>query len=355
MRDRQTVSTLPPSWVSTVLGAPPGASADEARAGFLRRLPADDFAPPEQSVGAVNVLARATLPISTEAASPEAGAVERFASEFWALPPTLRRARWTELSGATTAGPAVIRLRELEPGLDVTAAPHPNPLVEEVAGVVREWFTLDRRGRAVRRATFLAGVGNRAPALQDAARWLSVDIPGLAQLAPGLLDPLIDGPPLTAIDARVVTPTEMVYQQLSHPLRDLQRATERAAATSNTGTDVGKGAIGIIFLLAIVGKLIFAGTHSASRYQAPPNPSYNVPNVTIPPLPNTNPHGLPTSPKQKRLTSDGQDVDDLQRALEQANKFLRSHKDSSEQGKEPSFPGGPTPPKKGTSNPWVGP
>jgi hypothetical protein len=167
------------------------ATASKVRWEFLRDLPSVAFAPPEESVAAVNLCAKACLPLSVDAAQSAKFAVERFATEFWKMPPPTRRARWDELSHAATPGPGAARLRELEPGLDVVVTSHPNPLVDEVASIVREWFTLESRTRAIRIAEFLAVAADRARAWEDAAHGLRADQPEMAKLATGLLERVV--------------------------------------------------------------------------------------------------------------------------------------------------------------------
>ena len=171
------------------------AAASQAREVFLRQLPSVDFAPPEESVVAVDRHARACLPVSSEAIRPDAESVQRFCSEFWGLLPAARRARWGELNGDAMNGPVSARLRALEPGLDVVVVSHPNALVDEVAVTVRELFTSDRRGQAIRQAQFLARAADITLDMREAALELWAAQPELANLAARLLDRLAKGPP----------------------------------------------------------------------------------------------------------------------------------------------------------------
>lgn len=163
----------------------------DARTDFLRRLPADDFAPSGERVAEAARATGADLPRGS-AVDPEAGrAVDVFAAEFWSLPPDARRARWEAL-GAETLPPAVAaRLRGLAVGLDVSADPHPDSTVETVASALRAGFILPPRARAVARAGWLADATSEVRAAADRLRQ---DRPDLAAL-----DPLLSDPPAPAL------------------------------------------------------------------------------------------------------------------------------------------------------------
>jgi hypothetical protein len=79
-------------------GLPPDGAAAEVTAAFLRSLPGEQFAPPEEASVAVNTLAGTALPLGARgelvAACDIAAEVAAFAAAFWSLLPAERLARW---------------------------------------------------------------------------------------------------------------------------------------------------------------------------------------------------------------------------------------------------------------------
>ncbi|MBN9123091.1 MAG: hypothetical protein J0I06_28785, partial [Planctomycetes bacterium] len=153
--------------------------------------PGDDFLPPVERVAAVNSLAGAGAPVRRDADVERLlrDEVEALAARFWALAPGDRLLAWADLS---RRGAAPVRLRELEPGLDVAAPAPADPAAEELAALVRELFVLLPRARAVRRNAWLLERAAEAEKWRAAHAVLRRDAPALAALEPGLwaaLDP----------------------------------------------------------------------------------------------------------------------------------------------------------------------
>ncbi len=166
------------------------------RAPSLRRLSAHDFLPPVEQVAALNALTGTTLPTGRDDGEPRRDEVEAFAQTFWSLAPGERLVAWAELS---RRGAAPGRLRELEPGLDVAAAPLADPVAEELAEQFRALFVLSPRARALRRNAWLL---ERAA---DAGKWRAAlvavqrDAPALVALEPQLRAALAPGFDLAAL------------------------------------------------------------------------------------------------------------------------------------------------------------
>src|SRR5947209_3413710 len=87
-----------------LLGPRADAGREQARAAFFLRLVGYDFAPPEETVEAAAVLgvlpggAESTPALDRYRRRRLEADVERFAGEYWTLPPAARKARWDELA-----------------------------------------------------------------------------------------------------------------------------------------------------------------------------------------------------------------------------------------------------------------
>jgi hypothetical protein len=160
-------------WAAKELGVSPTATADEARAAFLRRLPREDFVPPPALVRAARCLgvgpaaaprdARARAEASRAEEDAVRTEIEDFADRYWKLSPAERRACWDALSERAAFSLALrARLQGLEAGLDVAgpelppdADPHLVELARQVCAIyvlplgprVRAWQSLRREMR----------------------------------------------------------------------------------------------------------------------------------------------------------------------------------------------------------------
>jgi hypothetical protein len=148
-------------WAAGQLGLAADATAAEARAAFLRRLPREDFVPPLELVQAARcfgVGATAARDARTEAevARAEEAAlrvdVEEFADQYWELRPADRRTRWETLwAHANFSLGLRARLKCLEDGLDIARKQVPagtDPLVAELACRVCDIYVLRLAARA---------------------------------------------------------------------------------------------------------------------------------------------------------------------------------------------------------------
>ena len=187
-------------WAAEQLGLSPHASADEVRAAWLRRLPADDFVPSSESRWALEALLRRQTEGGWEARADEAasrwegeqlrGEVEAFAIGFWELPADERRRRWQMLADRCAFAPALrVRLLRLEAGLDIDLRePADKAKVSELAGHVRELFVLRPGPRARARRALLHRMRDNWNEWRIASQRLRHGYPALAALGNDLLD-----------------------------------------------------------------------------------------------------------------------------------------------------------------------
>lgn len=183
-----------------ILDVEPGASPDQARSTFLRRLDEARLVPPPHVRAAAaefglfphGPASRAVIDQQAEAI--HAAAVERFADAYWALPPGDRRARWAELVRGAESFPRLsARLDGLAGGLDVVLpGAYGDPSQTRLAEAVIELYPLRPARRARRRAQLLPRVGDLAT-LRAAARAIRRDRPALLSVDHGLLGHLAAG------------------------------------------------------------------------------------------------------------------------------------------------------------------
>lgn len=163
------------------LSVPADVARETAAAAFLRALPGDDFLPPAERVAAVNALAGTGLPTIPDPTAEQIlrEEVNAFAKAYWTLEPAERKTAWAELSrrGANEA-----RLRELQPGLEAITKPLDVPVAEELAALMREFFVLPPRERAIRRNFWLAAHAAEEDKWREAFATVQKELPGLAAL-----------------------------------------------------------------------------------------------------------------------------------------------------------------------------
>lgn len=221
---------------AAALRVPESASADDALAALLRALPETEFVPPAERVAAANALAGTAAPVGRAFDVEEAlrDEVTGFAARFWSLAPPDRLVAWADLS---RRGADAVRLRELEPGLDVAVSTLADPAAEELAALVRELFVLPPRARAIRRNQWLLEHAADADAWRAAHAALLRDAPALAALEPRLKQVLEP--------ASRATLAEFAEGATAHPL-DRTRASgavyvarQNAPASRTAGGEAG--------------------------------------------------------------------------------------------------------------------
>lgn len=272
-----------------VLRVPPDCTPADARAAFLRRVAADGFVPPEACVAAANRLAGTAVPLSAGGAEVEVAhfrnEIEAFAAAYWSLPPADRRARWAGLSAGATDEPPAARLRGLEAGLDLAVEPHPNPLAEEVAGAVRELYVLGPRGRAVRRAGWVAARADRVGDLADGYRRLRADAPLLAALEPELPNRLTRAVPLAPVAARgLLTGEQLAAVQRDFTARLVSAVPPRPSPkAAPAGEGIGwKSWVGGLWIAFILLRLVASSSTTTTTPRS--EPYYTPPPVHIAPI-----------------------------------------------------------------------
>jgi len=194
-------------WTELLPG--PSGTAALAAAAFLRSLPGDEFLPSAERAAAVNVLAGTSVPVGRGPDVERRLRVElgAFEAGYWALAPSDRLVAWADLS---RRGADVARLRELEPGLDVSASVLADPAAEALADLVRVLFVLPPRARAIRRNAWLLDQTAQVEKWHAALVVVQRDAPALIALEPQLravLDPGFDLALTAFVDGASTAPT----------------------------------------------------------------------------------------------------------------------------------------------------
>lgn len=150
------------------LKVPANADGTAARAAFLKRLPADEFLPPETSIAALHRLNGSPLPLTPQARDHlhfyEQRDLKQFLAKFWSLTPVDRNKRWQSLHARCTSEQVARWLTHLQPALDDNVPEPADPADVELLLLARELLLLTPRKRAARRAEWLA-------ANSDIGRW----------------------------------------------------------------------------------------------------------------------------------------------------------------------------------------
>lgn len=177
-------------------------ATDDLAAAILERLAAEEPLTPPLLFFAVrsgdsplspSAKRRIRLPLAATVEATFQTEIDEFCRKFFDLDPDARRARWTELRRRTSASPALTaRLEELSRGLEVDCSPlsDQKPAVQRAASLVREFFVLPPRERAVKRREWLAAQAVEAKSLRSAAWRLARLFPMTANLDPVFLERL---------------------------------------------------------------------------------------------------------------------------------------------------------------------
>jgi hypothetical protein len=295
-------------WAVEYLELGPQASAEEVRALWLRRLPADDFVPSSEAHWALAALLSRKTEGGWEARADEAAAaaeaerlrdeVEAFAQQFWEFPPEERRRRWEGLATRCAFEPALrARLNLLKPGLAVDSARPPggDAWMVLLARDIREQFVLRPGPRAAARRILLSRIQNDRP-WRVAALRLRQSYPILAALGNDLLDRLLTETP----------------QPVPREFADHRRQQARQPATANTGESQPPWRIMWFLVVIAVTILRFAMKDNSSS--APPTYRFSPPTYSVPP-------SLPQPPKRQKAPFNP--WNDHEKSLDEANEELK--------------------------------
>ncbi len=311
---------------AAVLDLPTDATTDAAAGVFLAALP-NDFTPSSSRIAAVNVLVGSSIPFETqeEYGSPvePRELVDDFIRRFWLLDPKARTAEWVALSHCEEADPLRVRLRALQPGLELRSDPFAEPSVEEVARIVRELFLLPSRARAIRRNEWLLANVPRHAELVSAANHLHRHRPAMAELEPQLFARLSVGfnaKEFAAIATlRVpgsVQPVELAkadfvkrYEDRKAEHDDLQRASLPGGA----GRKQADSGIpwNVVWVVIVILGMVVRGISSSSSSNRTPNYHPTDPPTSSFKVPSNNPIQNPTFP----MTTSPNGSGDAQRKL----------------------------------------
>jgi hypothetical protein len=188
-------------WAAEQLGVREEASAAEARAAFLRRLPAAHFVPETSQRLALGVLCRQPIaPGSSGWADEEAclaeearlrGLVEDLAEHYWGVPPQERRRQWEELVRSCTGFPALeARLRSLRAGLEVIPrlTDETDASIRELGRQILDLYVRRPAERGPARQALIRRMLLRMDFWQETARQLQERHPDIARLQSELLE-----------------------------------------------------------------------------------------------------------------------------------------------------------------------
>jgi hypothetical protein len=196
------------------LGVPPDALPADARAAFLRKLPAAGFLPvPPLCAAAALLIDRPVIGAAGAEYEAETGGslraeVATFARSFWSIAPVDRRRSWQELLSRVAADPLLAgRVRRLEAGVDLPDATGGGgpPRPREIVGMIQTLFVLGPFDRAGRRRELLDGLPPPAAGWEQAARHVQHHHPAHAALEPALIDRLTTWTRRPKADARGVS------------------------------------------------------------------------------------------------------------------------------------------------------
>jgi hypothetical protein len=284
------------SRAAEILGVPGDAAATDAISAFLASLPASSFVPTGDRVAAVNALAGSTAPADAtdDSALSLSAQVEAFARRFWSLAPSDRLAEWVSLSDRAAEDPADARLLALQAGLEVVVDPLPNPVVEEVAGFVRELFVLNPRERAIRRNEWLLANIKRHAELSKVAVDLQRQRPAMTALEPALFERLasrfgaaVFAEGATAEPRKRLSSAESMEAAKAAFVDRIQtysaRQLKSPAAESDSSSGCAGGYIAAMIIFVVLRLMVGSGSSSNSptRYTPPTFPELS-PRILIP-------------------------------------------------------------------------
>jgi hypothetical protein len=269
------------------LSVPADTGPDAVIAAFLRALPGDDFLPAPERAAAVNALAGASVPVGKDHSVKQllSEETESFAARFWQLEPAERLTAWSDL---VRRGAPAVRLRELEPGLDVAAPALVDPDAEELAALMRALFIMPPRGRAIRRNTWLAERTADADRWRAALASVARDAPGLAALDTQLRAALDANFNFAALIAAATTlPTRPAPARSEKQNGGSQTAPPHAPKSGRWGVSYTAVVIGLIVLVnlfRVVSRITDSGTTPTTRSSESSSVLWKAPPPAVPPV-----------------------------------------------------------------------
>lgn len=246
-------------------------SNDDARADFLRKLPASGFVPPDFGAPA----------LSPGLAAVRA-AVDSFGRRFWSLPPTERRTEWQVLVARSADDPqSAHRLSRLEQFLNCTIQPvgGTSPEMVEIEKVLLDLATLAPPESVRRRAMFLRELSRPLVQWQKAAVALRDRRPETAALDCALIDRL------ATLGAGTRWPPRMLpdsFQELTTPAMSMSmaEAVDPSASTAPrkpVPQPATKTAVVVMIALAM---MVFRNAiQSSGRDSGSPRPIRPLPQI----------------------------------------------------------------------------
>jgi hypothetical protein len=264
------------------LGVPPDAPPADARAAFLRRLPATSFLPaPPLCAAATALIGRPIAGASSADLQLNEGVlhadVAAFARMFWSLAPQNRRLQWPNLLARVSDDQLLAAsLRRLEAGIDLpdaTAGGGP-PRPKEIVGMIQSLFVLGPFDRASRRRELLDALPPPAAGWEQAARNVQHHYPSHAALEPALIERLMTWTRRPKPDPRAVSrpaPTWGFQVQGGLQVPQVRPVTSRQSSAGWT--------VGLLIAVVVTALRVAVGGNQETR--RPQTPAYSIPSKPI--------------------------------------------------------------------------
>jgi hypothetical protein len=309
--------------VADQLGVSPDAPPSDARAAFLRALPAAGFLPAPPLCAAAAALTARAIPGAAAAMSYQedesslSAEFDTFARGFWSVSPAARRERWqTWVERSANDALLAARVRRLEAGVDLPDAAEraATPRQRQLIDMTQTLFVLEPIERAARRRELLDGLPPPTRAWQTAAHEIARDFPAHASLEPALIERLSNWTQRMAAPAAAANrqPATWGFQTQG----GLQMPQVRASKRRPSG--FGVSGVGLFIFISVLLRLILGlGT-------GPSNPVRIAPTYT--PAPIVYPaKSVKSDPGLEKPTIHSPVDDRLEDAIRRAREWQRQH------------------------------
>lgn len=278
------------AWACGVFGLKREASPQDVRGAILSHLDDADFMPPVGWRQAIRRLCDSKTP----QAGPEYGydafrearendfaeEVDRFATEFFALPPGPRRVKWTQLLKQVAEFPRLrARLSSWQPGLEAESVTPDGPQEAILVERIRRLFLLKPGDQDAQRRQWLESMTGD---WQTVVRRVRAKCPRLAQLDSDFLAALVSPSHGTAAAkpaAALAANTNLAAAFVKAPNATAASKFTPARTNTSSGSSSGMGRGGYLVWILLFGLIRglatqFSNSNSTPNYQNPSNSQY---------------------------------------------------------------------------------